>query len=173
MQFEEICQDNYARIHNYILAKTGNREAAEDITQDVFFIAWQKGETFLSHEKPIAFLYATAANLVLEYYKKTGKAAARETKFEDAKAVSSGRDAFEELCQLKSENVNEISFREQALSGLKPKERDLYRKYYVEKKPMKVIAEELAMSETAVRMKYTRIRRKMRRIVENLHLDDF
>ena len=95
MQFEEICRDNYARIHNYILAKTGNREAAEDITQDVFFIAWQKGETFLSHEKPIAFLYATAANLVLEYYKKTGKAAARETKFEDAKAVSSGRDTFE------------------------------------------------------------------------------
>ena len=42
MQFEEICRENYARIYNYILAKTADRETAEDITQDVFFIAFQR-----------------------------------------------------------------------------------------------------------------------------------
>ena len=173
MQFEEICRENYARIYNYILAKTNIKEAAEDITQDVFLIAWQKGESFLRHEKPVAFLYTTAANLVLEYYKKTGKATAKETAFEDEKNGSSSPDAFEELCRRRSDSVNEALYQSQVLSQLMPKERDLYRKYYVEKKPMKVIAGELGMSETAVRMKYMRIRKKVGRVVADLHLDDF
>lgn len=173
MQFEEICRENYARIYNYILAKTGVKEAAEDITQDVFLIAWQKGDIFLCHEKPIAFLYTTAANLVLEYHKKTGKTTSREMAFDDAKTAVNSHDAFEELCLLRSAGVNEALYRKQVLSGLKPKERDLYRKYYIEKKPMKDIAEQFRMSETAVRMKYVRLRRKVRRLIENLHLDDF
>lgn len=173
MQFEEICRENYARIHNYILAKTGVKEAAEDITQDVFLIAWQKGDAFLNHEKPIAFLYATAANLVLEYYKKDGKAAMKRADFEDSKAASSGRDAFDELSLQKSDSINEAVYQRQVLAGLNPKERDLYRKYYIEKKPMKVIAGEFRMSEAAVRMKYMRIRQKVQKIVAGLHLDDF
>ena len=78
MEFEEICRENYARIYNYILAKTGKKEAAEDIAQDVFLIALRKGDAFLHHEKPVAFLYVTARNLILEYYKKT-KASFRQT----------------------------------------------------------------------------------------------
>lgn len=30
MEFEEICRENYARIYNYILAKTGEKETAEN-----------------------------------------------------------------------------------------------------------------------------------------------
>ena len=178
MQFEEICRENYAGIYNYILAKTGNREAAEDITQDVFLIAFQKGGAFLTHEKPVAFLYATAKNLVLEYYKRSKYAFAKTAGFEETDITAFEKnafeaDAYEALCRQKSGNINEILYRKQVLRKLKPKERELYRKYYVDKKPMKAIARELQMSEPAVRMKYMRIRKKVQKIVTSLKLDDF
>lgn len=173
MNFEEICLENYARIYNYILAKTANRETAEDLTQDVFLIAFQKGEAFLSHEKPVAFLYATARNLVLDHFKKAREVPAREAPLEDFEVLPPCRDAFEELCLQKSDSVNAEDYRKQVLRKLKPKERDFYRKYYVDKKPMKQIAREFQTSEAAVRMKYMRIRRKVQRIAAELKLDEF
>ena len=170
MQFEEICKENYARIYNYILARTGKREAAEDITQDVFLIAFQKGEAFLRHEKPVAFLYTTARNLVLEYYKKDKS---NETELDEAQITIFGKDAYEELCLRKSDSVNEGSYQKQVFQKLQPEEWKLYRKYYIEKQSMKAIARELRMSEPAIRMKYMRIRRKVRKIVADLKLDEF
>lgn len=178
MEFEEICRENYARIYNYILAKTGKKETAEDITQDVFLIALRKGDAFLHHEKPVAFLYVTARNLVLEYYKKTKEAPMKAELLEEANILSYekstfGRDTFEELCRLHSAAIDEDEYRKQVLQKLKPKELDLYRKYYIDKKPMKIIAREYQTSETALRMKYVRIRKKVQRIADSLRLDDF
>ena len=173
MQFEKICSENYARIYNYILAKTGEKEAAEDITQDVFLIALQKGDAFLEHEKPIAFLYTTAKNLVLEYYKKGKSISAKESGFEEFKILSFQKDVFEELCLQKSGSIDENIYREQVLSKLKPNERVLYRQYYIDKKPMKAIAREFHISEPAIRMKYMRIRKKIQKIVAGMKLDDF
>lgn len=178
MQFEDICRENYARIYNYILAKTGEKETAEDITQDVFLIALRRGDSFLHHEKPAAFLYVTARNLVLEYYKKTKETPLRDAALDDTHRIASaqsasGRDPFEELCLLQSASVNEEYYRKQVLGQLKPKERDLYRKYYIEKKPMKLIAREFRISETALRMKYVRIRKKVKKIAAGLRLDEF
>lgn len=170
MRFEEICRENYARIYNYILAKTGNREAAEDMTQDVFLIAFQKGDAFLCHEKPVAFLYVTARNLVLEYYKRDRS---KEIELDEAQMTAFGKDAYEELCLQKTDRFNEACYRRKVLQKLRPEERKLYQKYYVEKQPMKVIARELQMSEAAIRMKYMRIRRKVRKIVADFKLDEY
>lgn len=170
MRFEEICRENYARIYNYVLARTGKREAAEDITQDVFLIAFQKGGAFLGHEKPVAFLYATARNLVLEYYK---TARPESTELDETKMTVYGRDAYEELCVRKSESVQENCYQDQVFRKLQPEERELYRKYYIDKRSMRSIARELQISEPAVRMKYMRIRRKVRKIVADLKLDEF
>ena len=178
MEFEEICRENYARIYNYILAKTGKKEAAEAIAQDVFLIALRKGDAFLHHEKPVAFLYVTARNLILEYYKKTKETPMKAELLVEAGRLSYeksafGKDAFEELCRLHSAAVNEEDYRIQILRKLKPKERDLYQKYYLDKKLMKTIAQEFHMSETAMRMKYVRLRRKVQRIAAGLKLDEF
>ena len=173
MQFEQICRENYARIHNYILAKTANKEAAEDLTQDVFLIAFQKRDAFLRHEKPVAFLYATARNLVLEYYKNTKEAPAWNAPLEESDIAVFQRDAFEELCLQKSDSVKEESYTGQVLLKLKPKDRKLYEEYYVNHKSMKTIAGEFQLSETAIRMKYVRIRKKVQKIAAELKLDEF
>lgn len=169
MQFEEVCRENYARIYNYILAKTGSKEAAEDITQDVFLIAYQKGDEFLEHEKPIAFLYVTAKNLVLESFRQREK----EKLSEEMEILSDSKDVFEEICRERAQRVDERQYQKQVLQKLTETEQQFYRKHYVEKKPMKAIAGEMGMSETAVRMKYVRLRKKVRGIVSDLRLDEF
>ena len=64
--FKKICRQNYIRIYNYIYAMTREAFLAEDLTQEVFLIAWQKGEEFMKHEKPEAVLYKTAKIKVLD-----------------------------------------------------------------------------------------------------------
>ena len=65
------------------------REAflAEDLTQEVFLIAWQKGEDFMKHEKPEAFLYKTAKIKVLETLREEKRNESRKSMAETAKHV--------------------------------------------------------------------------------------
>lgn len=67
--FEELCQENYSRIYKYIFSMTGSKESTEDLIQEVFIAAYEKGEAFLRHEKPAAFLYKTARNMTVTYLK--------------------------------------------------------------------------------------------------------
>ena len=46
------------------ILSTNSKEQAQDITQEIFLIAYEKGKDFLEHEKTLAFLYTTARNLV-------------------------------------------------------------------------------------------------------------
>lgn len=168
MQFEDICKDNYSRIYNYVLAKTQNIWVAEDITREVFLIAYQNGKKFLKHEKPLAFLYATAKNLVFEYFRESAKISpCDEIEKEDKNA-----DLFEQICNEKYQLLDESKYKEYVMNGLTDSEINLYNEYYTNNKAMKEIAVELGISETAVRMRFVRVRSKIRSIVAGLKLDE-
>ncbi|MBD5541771.1 MAG: sigma-70 family RNA polymerase sigma factor [Lachnospiraceae bacterium] len=169
MQFEDICRETYPKIYNYILARTRNKEAAEDITQEVFFIAYKKGDVFLSHENPVAFLYVSAKNLLFDYFRETTKS----TPLEEQEIVDARGDIYEQIRMEHADSIDESIYLKQVLGRLNDKERKLYELYYVFKKPMKVIARELRLNEAALRMKYVRLRKKVRRIVHDLDLDAF
>lgn len=169
MQFEDICKETYPKIYNYILARTRSKEAAEDITQEVFLIAYKKGNSFLSHENPVAFLYVSAKNLLLDYFRETAKSAP----LEEQEIVDARGDIFEQIRMEHADSIDENIYLKQVIERLNEKERKLYDLYYVLKKPMKVIAKELRLNEAALRMKYVRLRKKVRRIVADLDLDSF
>ena len=169
MQFEDICRENYSKIYNYILARTGNRETAEDITQEVFLIAYRKGGDFLSHENPVAFLYVSAKNLLFDYFRE----AARSMPLENPEIEDTTGDVFEQIRINHVDSIDVCIYIRQVLDSLNEKERRLYELYYIFKKPMKTIAKELHLNETALRMKYVRLRKKVRRIVADFNLDAF
>ena len=169
MQFEDICRENYPKIYNYILAKTKSRETAEDITQEVFLIAFRKGNGFLSHENPTAFLYVSAKNLLYEHFRESARSAPLgEQDILDVKG-----DVFEQIRLAHTRSIDEEIYLDKVLDSLNEKERRLYELYYVLKKPMKIIAKELHLNEAALRMKYVRLRKKVKRIVAALDLDAF
>lgn len=169
MQFKDICRENYSKIYNYILARTGNRETAEDITQEVFLIAYRKGGDFLSHENPVAFLYVSAKNLLFDYFRE----AARSMPLENPEIEDTTGDVFEQIRINHVDSIDVCIYIRQVLDSLNEKERRLYELYYIFKKPMKTIAKELHLNETALRMKYVRLRKKVRRIVADFNLDAF
>lgn len=135
--FEKICEENYPRIFKYILGMTGQKECAQDLTQEVFFIAYKKGKSFERHEKPEAFLYKTAKNLVLAWFQSSQKEILKEP---DEDIASQEGDLFDQLCRNHENSVMEELYRDEVFSHVSPKYMELYRRYYVEHQSMKEIA---------------------------------
>lgn len=169
--FENICAENYPRIFRFILGMTGSKTTAEDITQEVFYIALKKGKDFQNHENPTAFLYTTAKYLVLEYFRNSQKEIP-DTENNSILEDSSG-DVFEQICKNREDIVEIEGYIPGILSALSSQEQLLYRKYYIEHIPMKQIARQQNISDAALRMKYMRLRRKVKNIVRQLKLADF
>lgn len=168
-EFETICRENYGRIYNYVLGMLGNEEATQDIVQDTFLIAYAKGKEFLIHENKIGFLYKTARNLVMENIRREKKEQPLETEKINIKSM----DAYEQMKREHYDKVDEMQYKEIVLSALNSKESILYEEYYVKKRKMKEIAADVGISETALRMKYVRLRMKIKKAVGELKLNDF
>lgn len=168
--FEKICEIWYSRIFKYILGMTGSREDAKDLTQEVFFIAYQKGKEFERHEKPGAFLYATAKNLVLEYYRKRKKEILEEP---NENIVDKEGDIFEQICRKHEDSVEDEHYKLKVLHELSTEQMELYEKYYVKHQSMKEIASAMGISETAVRMRYVRLRKEIKKAINKFKLGDF
>jgi RNA polymerase sigma-70 factor (ECF subfamily) len=167
--FEELCQENYKRIYKYIFTMAGSKEVTEDLIQDVFTVAYEKGEAFLQHEKPTAFLYRTARNLTITYLKRQ-RISAMESLSEDI--VGDGTDLCEKLLMDIDQEIDETAYTGQVVGSLDLNQHKLYTQRYIEKKPIKEIAFEQGVSETAMRMRLVRLRREIQCIVKDLKLDE-
>ncbi|MDE6663244.1 MAG: hypothetical protein K2K46_07845 [Lachnospiraceae bacterium] len=119
--------------------------------------------------KTACFFVSDRKNLTCEYFRKIKK----EIPCETIETGIINEDVFEQICSQKEQAIDEGLYREQILNKLNKSEKMLYQKYYVDKENMSQIAGELGIKETAVRMKYVRIRKKVRRLVANLGLSDF
>lgn len=167
--FEELCKENYKRIYKYIFTMTGSRESTEDLIQDVFTVAYEKGEAFLHHEKPPAFLYRTARNLTLTYLKQH-RISTMEYLSENI--ADNDTDLCEKLLMDIDRKIDETAYTGQVIGSLNSNQHKLYTQRYIEHKSIKEIASEQGISETAMRMRLVRLKRGIQGIVKNLKLDD-
>jgi RNA polymerase sigma-70 factor (ECF subfamily) len=167
--FAELCSENYTRIYKYIFGMTGGRESAEDLLQDVFIIAFQKGESFLRHENPPAFLYRTARNLTLTYLKKQRRCT--DEPLDDVTA-DGDTDLCEKLLRTYDRQIDEDLYTGQVISRLEGSQQTLYALRYVERQPIRDIARSQNTSEPAMRMRLMRLRREIVNIVKDLGLDE-
>jgi RNA polymerase sigma-70 factor (ECF subfamily) len=168
--FEELCRENYSRIYKYIFAMTGSREASEDLLQDVFTVAFEKGRTFLEHENPPAFLYRTARNLTLTYLRRQRQYPSEAL---DDTVAGNGGELLDLLMREQDRHIDETAYIQPVLGGLPSKQRTLYAQRYVDRRPISEIAADEGVSETALRMRLVRLRREILQIVRALRLDEF
>lgn len=80
-QLFQICYGEYAdALFRFCVMKTSNREVALDLSQETFVRFWGELRAKRHIEKPRAFLYTIARNLVIDHYrrKKTGSLDALE-----------------------------------------------------------------------------------------------
>jgi RNA polymerase sigma-70 factor (family 1) len=67
--FKAIFDEYYESIRLYIYYKIAEKEAADDMAQDVFMVVWEKKST-LRLENIKSLLYKIASGLVVDYYRK-------------------------------------------------------------------------------------------------------
>jgi RNA polymerase sigma-70 factor (ECF subfamily) len=151
---------------------TGSREASEDLVQDVFAVAYEKGAAFLVHEKPAAFLYTTARNLTLTYIKRQRAGLYMELD-ENIPSDDTGGDLLAQVLREQDRRVDETAYVRPVLESLPDKQRTLYARRYGEHQSIGEIASAENVSETAVRMRLVRLRREIIDTVKNLKLDEY
>lgn len=161
--FEQLCEKYYTPIFRYAMVHLKDVGAAEDLTQDVFAIAWQKRVELRRHENPPGFLYLTARNLSLSRLRSEKK---RPLPLgESFDAASPEGDAFDVLLREADRKIDETAWVEPVLKVLSPAEYALYRDRYLEHKGLREMASLRHVSEVALRMRLTRLRRKVKRII--------
>ncbi|MBV9349189.1 MAG: RNA polymerase sigma factor [Patescibacteria group bacterium] len=69
--FSLIYTDYYSPIYKYIYTRTGSKEQAEDLTQEVFLKAYRSIKSFrITDASPLAYFYTIARNAVIDFRRK-------------------------------------------------------------------------------------------------------
>lgn len=147
------------KIFRHIYYRIGSKENAQDITQQVFFKVW---EYFVASEKKIdnlnAFIYRTANNLVIDYYRKAER---KNLTLED---ISEKKLATEPSYLSEVDQGLEIVKIKKALLGLKPEQQQLIVWRYIDDLSIGQIAELSNKSNNAV---YVSLHRALKELKNN------
>lgn len=150
--------DNYAdTIFRYCFFKTGDREVAKDLTQDVFVKVFKyivNGEE-IKNEKP--FLYAIAKNVVIDFWRK--KKTVNESELPEGFMYNVSTPS-------NAETLAEYQIFLSTLDKLSPSDREVIILRYVEDMSSKDMAELLGERENTILVRISRATAKLKEISE-------
>lgn len=144
-------------IFRHCYFKTGERELAQDMTQDVFLKTWSYMQQKHSIENVRALLYRIADNLVIDWYRK------RKTSSLDT-LVDAGFEPAD--ADQKIEERADASLALAKLRELGEEDRKLVTLRFVEDLSPKEIAEIIDQSENVVSVRLHRALKKLRSLLE-------
>lgn len=136
-RFAELYERNFDRIYAFFVRRVGSREAAEDLTAEVFHQALASLRSFKWQGAPfIAWLYGIAANLLAAHWQKIGRTLEPLPKEWDPEDVA------------RIERRAELS---ELVESLLPDQRTVIVRRFIEQRSIREIAQELGRSEGAVK----------------------
>jgi len=159
--FEEIYEENYARIYNYLYGTLLHRQKTEDLTSEVFFEALRSFSRFdIAKGSPRAWLTGIARHRLLDSFR---RAASRPEVLMEAPPEESAeqKPSWEEGHTLSCPE-NEAAVR--ILSRLSQREREFLELRYGLELTDGEIARIYGTSRDAIRMRYERLLAKCRRM---------
>lgn len=153
---EDLVRDNYADIYRYCWRYLGQKETAEDITQEVFLKFFKNIEKYREYGKLKNYLYVIARNMIRDYYRKfPGNAENFQREKEGFFSVIPENDEMERA-------ETRFVIRE-ALMKLEKKERDIIILRYYQELRIRDIAQILEMPASTVRYRLKQAEKKLRR----------
>lgn len=151
------CLEKYCRVRL--------KEAADstgDCVQEAFCIYYKKLLAGEEIEKPKAFLYRTADNMIKRAKQEHFRNASRFAPLEEA--AETPADSFDEI----ADSLDYDKLKEKLLSHLSEAEQLLYERKYVERKSLKEIGKELGIPPTTAANRTSRLRAKIKSLTEEL-----
>ncbi len=153
----ELYDELLPKVYGFLFARTGKKEVAEDLAQDIFLKLVEKVETFnKGRGRFTVWFWQMARNVLIDYYRE--KKAAPFSSFED--------DVVEGMAVTEMPNVEErirYGKLKDFLATLQYEERELFELRYVVEMPYKDIAVVLAKSEGSLRVAALRVKEKVRK----------
>jgi len=153
-----ILLDRYSRsVFSLIVKIAGNREDAEELTQDVFLKVFRSLSSFQGNSLFSTWLYRIAYNVAISATrKKKEEWLAIEESMIDNVSESETSGEIEQL-----EKEEQLSRLERAIEQLLPDERALVLLFYMQEKQVDEIVAITGLSTSNVKTKLHRIRKKM------------
>lgn len=158
--FEELVLRHEAGILKFTYNMTGNRESAEEITQDVFITVYNKLYSFSREHKFSTWLFRIARNKCIDYFRKHKRKP--EVNIEDLQIISS--EMSPDCHVLYNETKSNVKA---FLKSLKAVDREiLILRYSQENLTFRDIAELLNMGEAGVKKRYYKMHKSFEKFVE-------
>ena len=156
--FEQVYEENFSYVYNYIYMLVLNKETAEDIVSEAFLKALKNYSSFDPNKSAVrTWLCRIAKNTLID-----------QTRSQASKKVISLEDAqepfYEEEYASLQEDANRRAFK--LLSGLTRKEREFLALRYEMQLSNGEIAEMTGSNAKAVSEKFRRILAKSRKLLE-------
>ena len=164
--FVELCGSHYEKVLKYLFYALKSESAARDVTQEVFLAACQKRSLLRQHPNPGGFLFQTAKNLANKARAESYRQMLRDTMLDDL--TYEPRDPAGTVEDALDKEIDEEDYIKAVLDTLTDEKRRLYALYYADKKSMAEIALLLGIEETALRMRYVRLRREIRASISKI-----
>lgn len=156
--FVELYDAHADAIFRFCYFKTGDRETAKDLTQDIFIKAFNhmiKEE--VRNQK--SFIYAIAKNTVIDFWRKS-KSLTESSLPEGFFASMAAKD--------NTETAIDYSIFLSLLDKLSPSDREVIVLRYVEDMSSRDMAEMLGERENTVLVRISRAREKLRELLKNI-----
>ena len=170
-EFNELWSNHYFGVFNFILRKVnGNKEVAEDLTQDVFIKAHKHLENYdASKGKITTWLYTFAKNKVIDFYRTN--ALNKTVNVSDFSDAETGKEVFQftgsEQTNTQAENAELRAKIEQAINSLKSDYKRMAELFFYDEKQYNEIAEICNVPIGTVKGMISRCRVKLQEILQN------
>ncbi len=147
--FSQIYDLYVTPIYRFIYFKVATRQDAEDLTSEAFLKVWQYiAETENEVENLRAFLYKTARNLVIDFYRRNAKRDITQ----DIEVLSSVQDERQQDLLSRIETKIDMENMETILRKMKDEYREIIILRYIEELSINEIAKVLERSKGSARV---------------------
>jgi len=148
--FGEFFAANHESVLHAVAASIGDREAADDATQDAFIKAHARWSTLRSYEAPEAWVRRVAINISRDRLRSDRRRRDRE--------FATGRDVAPDVTEAFEADIGAS----QLLAELTPRQREIARLFYVEDRSIEEIAGGLDLDPGTVKFHLARARDRLR-----------
>ena len=162
--FGKIYDKYVEEIFRFVLMRTSNKEEAQDLTSEAFLKTW---EYVSSSSKRIdnirALLYRVSRNLVIDYYRKSGRQVQALDEDQFAKIIDQSVDLEESVA--KRDDIKQAF---SLLDNLSEEYRELLLMRYTQDLSTSEIAKALGKKEGTVRVGLHRAIKQLKEILKNV-----
>lgn len=150
LAFEKLYNDNYSTLRSYIHTIVENHFFAEDILEDVFVSFWEKRKELEINDSLKGFLFASARNACMDFIRKRNIREEYKVRIERKYSIETDYNPFTLPETQKNRNNDLKKMIKEAVAGLPPKCRKVFKLSYYFNLKNKEIAHKLNISENTV-----------------------